>query len=98
VLASATIMGLKTTDTTSRRLSGSVDRQLLARYFVTDVQSSSDVNLTDTACGGAPSGGYAVVRLKWSDPVTSVATTASYVVETVNNELVLSRRRCLDPS
>jgi len=90
VIAGSVIVGLKTTDDTSARLNQSHDVQNATAFFEQDVASADDVSLTDTTCAGvAP-----IVRLRWTDPVTSHTIIASYFVRTSATEKQLVRRLC----
>jgi prepilin-type N-terminal cleavage/methylation domain-containing protein len=93
------IVGLKTTDRTSQRLSESHDAQMASSFFVTDVDSATDVSLTDAACSG---GNPVLVRFSWAESDTASTTVdkvASYVIEqdpagTPGAEKRLVRRLC----
>lgn len=98
-LAGAVITGLRTTFDTDTRVAHSVDRDLVAEYFVNDVASASTVSLTDVTCGGSVLGATPVVHLGWNDPVdltTSVSMSASYIIESVGGDTRLVRRFCRD--
>jgi prepilin-type N-terminal cleavage/methylation domain-containing protein len=94
-ITAATIVGLRTTDETSTRLSESHNAQMASTFFAHDVASASDVSLTDTACSG---GATVVVRFAWSEYTTAAGTSvpkvASYVVEHDAAEKRLVRRLC----
>jgi prepilin-type N-terminal cleavage/methylation domain-containing protein len=99
-ISASIIVGLKTTDRTSQRLAESHDAQMVSSFFATDVESATDVSLTDTACSG---GSTVVVRFSWTEsdsPSTTVDHVASYVIEqdpagTPGAEKRLVRRSCL---
>src|SRR3954464_6554175 len=55
VIGSAMVVGLKTTDATTQRLSESHDAQISSAYLANDVQSAASISLSPSAtdCPGA---------------------------------------------
>lgn len=95
-VAAAMVVGLKTTDDTTTRLSESHDTQISTAYFGGDAQSADNVtgNVADS-CAGA--GSTALVRFNWSDPVnttTNLAKTVVYVIVPNGSGRELHRRYC----
>jgi prepilin-type N-terminal cleavage/methylation domain-containing protein len=98
-ISASIIVGLRTTDRTSERLAESHNAQMVSSFFVTDVESATNVSLTDPACSG---GNPVVVRFSWTEsptPSTTVDKVASYVIEqdpggTPGAEKRLVRRLC----
>lgn len=89
-MTAATVVGLRTTDATSERLTESRGAQLVAAWLPGDVQSARTVTSGAAACGA---GGAPVLGLAWSDPRTSgadVAVTVAYAVTSAG----LERRYC----
>ena len=102
-LAAGLIVGLRTTDEASNRLSASNDAQLVSLYFPSDVHSTGngagDVVVAptpDTGCSGITN----VVRLTWRAAETGGANTtyvAAYAVTTnPNGGWRLVRYFCID--
>ncbi|MFN2606538.1 MAG: type II secretion system protein J [Acidimicrobiales bacterium] len=91
-LSASLVVGLRSTDVAATRVAESTDAHLLSSYFESDVQSSDDVSIADTFCGGVTP----IVRFKWLDPGTSPSTVnySSYAIETGSGETRLVRRHC----
>jgi prepilin-type N-terminal cleavage/methylation domain-containing protein len=88
-IGTSIVVGLRTTDTTTQRLSESHDAQMATSWFGSDVQSAGDVTLNAVdAC----SGGTALVALSWTD--AGIAKVASYFVRTTSAEKQLVRAYC----
>ena len=80
-LFSSMVIGLASTEQASQLTANSTDQQVVASFFVNDVQSAADVSTTST-CGGAG----AVVQFHWVDPVDGKDKVAAYV-RTATSEL-----------
>jgi prepilin-type N-terminal cleavage/methylation domain-containing protein len=98
-IVGAIVLGLKTTAATTSQLAASHNRQELAAFFTTDVQSAvtiADETSTDTTtCMSA--GETLVGRLSWTDIDFTGASTArvvTYVTATVSGEKQLLRHTC----
>ncbi|MFA5890348.1 MAG: prepilin-type N-terminal cleavage/methylation domain-containing protein [Actinomycetota bacterium] len=89
-ISTAIVVGLRTTDATQTRLAQSHDRQMTPAFFITDVQSSDDVSLSDTTCSGV----IPVVRFQWTDQ--GVVKVAAYAIVAAENERQLRRYYCED--
>ena len=63
VITAGLVVGLKTTGATGDRLAQSSDAQLLASYFVPDVQSTKSISFGVASCGT----GTAVANFTWID-------------------------------
>ena len=79
-LAAGVLVGLRTTEETSNRLSGSNDAQLLAAWLTPDLQSTGNqagdvvvAPAANTECSGVSN----LLRLRWRE--TPGATTTTYV-------------------
>jgi prepilin-type N-terminal cleavage/methylation domain-containing protein len=103
-LSSAIVVGLRTTDDTTEKLSDSHDLQLLSVYFPADVQSSIDgrtegssvATPTPTGCASEPAGSN-LVRFQWTEPAGTQTFKVAYQVETPSaGETVLTRNSCID--
>jgi hypothetical protein len=91
VIASATSVGFKTTDTTIDRLAGSQGAQIAAAFFPTDVHSAATITLATPACGGVTP----IAAISWADTDAAAVTVnkqAQYDVRTVAGEDQLVRR------
>lgn len=88
-LTESIILGLRATEQTDRRVSESLDRQLVSTYFTRDVHSAQSVN-TET-CGDATEG-ETKLSLRWDDGADT--TVVSYVFEADQRRLI--RRSCLN--
>jgi len=83
-LTNAVILGLKTTNSTADRVSGTSAVETLNSYFFEDVQSADAVTTSATSpdpnCTGIPTGsGQVLLHLTWTDtdtaPIRETATT-----------------------
>jgi prepilin-type N-terminal cleavage/methylation domain-containing protein len=99
VIGTAITLGLKVTSATTSELAASHNRQLLAGYFTSDVQSAvtiaDDTSADTTTC--VSSGQTLVGRLSWTDvdvSGTSTARSVAYVTATVSGEKQLIRNAC----
>lgn len=88
-LTESVIIGLRTTTATEAQVSGSLDRQRLAQYFVPDAHSAQTV---DVAAPCEDTGGTNVVTFSRTD--RSEQKTASYWVEETVDGRELRRRYC----
>lgn len=107
VMTTAMIVGFRTTDRTRDRTSESADRQILANYFVTDVESASKVYAsgvartelgTDLTCGGATG---LVVQVTWTDETTLGGETVNNVTYASVSDAAgthLVRKHCMGAS
>jgi type II secretory pathway component PulJ len=82
------VVGLRTTGSTGDRLAQSSDAQLLASYFVPDVQSTKTISVSDASCGG----GAAVAKFTWvewtdllGDVKTNHTVSYAYIAPTAGN-------------
>jgi prepilin-type N-terminal cleavage/methylation domain-containing protein len=101
VIASAFIVGFRTTASATSQLAASHNRQMLAAFLTEDVQSATavaDPTSPDvTTCMLA--GETLVTRLSWADRDASGTTTArvvTYVLATVGTERQLVRHSCVN--
>jgi prepilin-type N-terminal cleavage/methylation domain-containing protein len=99
VIASAFVIGYRTTTSASSQLAASHNRQMLAAFLTEDAQSATTVeNATSadtTTCMLA--GETLVGRLSWIDRDASGTTTTravTYVLGTVGTEVQLIRHSC----
>lgn len=76
-LSTSVIIGLATTQRAAQRTTDTTDQQLLASYFLYDVQSAADVSTTSPGCGGANT----ILQLHWVDPVDGLDRKAAYVAD-----------------
>lgn len=92
VIASAFIITLKTDGSTITRLNLSRDRQVLANFFVNDVESTTGggVVLGATSSVTTCSSPRSVLRLSWTPP-TGPMNTADYTVEQDGTTCVMYR-------
>ena len=82
-IAASLVVSLQTTDVTTDRLNESNDAQMAAVYYVQDVASATDVDVTDEhACAA---GNEVVVQFSWTEQslngagdIVDVAKVASY--------------------
>ncbi|MEY2566189.1 MAG: hypothetical protein QOE35_718 [Actinomycetota bacterium] len=108
-ITEAMVMGLRTSDSTDRRLRESIDAQVLATVFGRDVQSAQTVSTTvDPAPAEQCGTGTLAVSLRWTDPKdvspASATRRASYFVaadpigdrRSTGEERVLTRAYCED--
>ncbi|HEX2040249.1 MAG TPA: chitobiase/beta-hexosaminidase C-terminal domain-containing protein [Acidimicrobiales bacterium] len=102
-LSSAIVVGLRTTDETTERLSDSHDLQLLSVYWPADVQSAVEGRIETGPVGAGCTGGPSestqsrnVVRFTWDEPGGTQAFTANYRYEEDGDRHVLSRYSCVD--
>lgn len=87
-IASAILIGLRTTDDTSQRLTESHDAQLVQVWIPNDVQSATEVSASDQSCAGEPP----VIMFRSTD--NGVVKVASYVVRPSGTERKLVRIYC----
>lgn len=99
--SAAVVLGLRSTDDAGTRLAESFDAQLVARYFVPDMQSavswddrSSPDRAINTGCQDATSDVLRIVRPATSGPGTAVR----YELRTVGATNELVRHRCDFPA
>jgi prepilin-type N-terminal cleavage/methylation domain-containing protein len=99
VIATAITLGLKVTNAATAQLAASHNRQLVAGYFTSDVQSAvtvaDETSADTTTCVSA--GQTLVGRLSWSDldsSGTATARSVAYVTATVAGEKQLIRNSC----
>jgi prepilin-type N-terminal cleavage/methylation domain-containing protein len=80
-LGSSVILGLGRTEQAAQRTTNTADQQVLASYFVNDVQSAADVAVPPAAaaCGVTDP---LVVQFHWVDPVGTVDKTVVYSAPT----------------
>ena len=91
-MATAIIVGLRTTDEANTRFSESHDAQIASAYFVTDVQSADSVTTTDNTCSGVNN----VLRLRWTD--NAGVKDAAYYINDATGQHRLSRAYCVGGS
>jgi prepilin-type N-terminal cleavage/methylation domain-containing protein len=98
-ITTAIVLGLKVTSATTAQLAASHNRQLLAGFFTSDVQSAvtiaDETSADTTTCMSA--GETLVGRLSWTDvnsAGTSTARVVTYVTATVSGEKQLIRHAC----
>ncbi|MDX6228136.1 MAG: hypothetical protein QOI76_1526, partial [Frankiales bacterium] len=98
-MAGAIVLGLKMTSSTSSQLAASHNRQELAGFFTSDVQSAVTIadqtSVDTTTC--LSSGQTLVGRLSWTDvdsAATSTSRVVTYVSATVGGERQLIRNTC----
>ncbi len=96
VLASALVVGWRTTDATVVRLGENRDRLLVPSLFTRDVQSAGTVQTSGPACTQA--GDTLVVRLGWTETDATGGTVDRAVswVQTSGTPRFLERRYCAD--
>jgi prepilin-type N-terminal cleavage/methylation domain-containing protein len=101
VMASAFIIGFRTTASATSQLAASHNRQMLAAFFTEDAQSTTavvDSTSTDvTTCMLA--GETLVSRLSWTDRDASGTATArvvTYVLVSVGTDRQLVRHSCVN--
>lgn len=82
-ISTSFIVGLATTERAAQRTTDTSDQQLLASYFVNDVQSADTVSTGTAGCSQS----NAVVLLTWTEPVNPIVKTAVYV-RTTDDELL----------
>ncbi len=99
VMAGAIVLGLKMTTSTSGQLAASHNRQQLAGFFTSDVQSAvtiaDETSADTTTCMAA--GQTLVGRFSWTDVDATAISTArvvTYVTATVAGEKQLIRNSC----
>jgi hypothetical protein len=99
-VAASLLVGLRTSDETSNRLTGSNDAQMLSIWLPPDVQSTGgtagDVATSgNTDCSGVSN----VLRLRWRETAGSTTTTYSVayaVAQAGTGEWRLVRYQCVD--
>jgi prepilin-type N-terminal cleavage/methylation domain-containing protein len=98
-MATAIVLGLKVTSATTAELGASHNRQLLAGFFTSDVQSAvtiiDETSPDTTTCMSA--GETLVGRLSWTDvdfAGTSTPRVVTYTTVTVSGEKQLIRHAC----
>ena len=89
-LATAIIVGLRTTGDTSLRLAQAQDRRLVARYFITDVDSASSVTTPGSLPVECPTTGPVTILSLAREDDTETVTTI-YDLQLINNECQLTR-------
>ena len=89
-LASAFLVGVKTTSAATTRLDESHDAQLASAYFVADASSAASFSQTAPAAGSCAAGLSNVVSFQWTD--SGVAKSVYYVITGSPSQLV--RRYC----
>jgi Tfp pilus assembly protein PilE len=92
-ISSSVILGLASTERAQQRTTDSTDQQVLASYFVNDVQSADTVTAGTTGCGVS-----AALRLDWNEAQPLPATPGTFVGKTVvysfTSSNVLQRVSC----
>jgi type II secretory pathway pseudopilin PulG len=76
-ISTSVIIGLATTQRAEQRTTDTTDQQVLASYFVNDIQSADTVSVGTAGCSQS----NVVLQLAWSDPNvgSSIAKTVVYV-------------------
>jgi len=87
VIGSAMVVGLKTTDATTQRLSESHDAQITSAYLANDVQSAASVSMSPTAAD-CPGAGTTLIGFNYS---SSGNTWACYYYGTAGGETRVTR-------
>src|ERR1044072_2519198 len=82
VIGSAMVVGLKTTDATTQRLSESHDAQITSAYLANDVQSAASVSMSPSA-SNCPASGTKLIGFNYS---SSGNTWACYYYGTAGGE------------
>lgn len=100
-LSMAIIVGLRTTDETTRRLADSHDLQLLSIYLPADAQSAVEGRIDTSAataigCTPPDPSGTNVLHLAWDEPGGTQTFRAAYRLEGVAGENVLARYSCVN--
>jgi prepilin-type N-terminal cleavage/methylation domain-containing protein len=80
-LGSSVILGLGRTEQAAQRTTNTADQQVLASYFVNDVQSAADVAVPPAAPGCGVTDPL-VVQFHWVDPVGTVNKNVVYTAPT----------------
>jgi len=87
VIGSAMVVGLKTTDATTQRLSESHDAQITSAYLANDVQSAASVSMSPSA-SNCPASGTKLIGFNYS---SSGNTWACYYYGTAGGETRVTR-------
>lgn len=102
-LSSAIVVGLRTTDETTERLTESHDLQLLSVYWPADAQSGVEGRIKtgtfESECTGVPKtvdGSSNVVRFQWDQPAGTESYESNYRYAEDGDEHVLTRYSCVD--
>jgi Tfp pilus assembly protein PilE len=77
-ITSSVILGMASTERAQQRTTDSTDQQVLASYFVNDVQSADTVTAGTSGCGAS-----AALRLDWNEAQPLPATPGTFVGKTV---------------